>query len=84
MKQDSTPAQLAIAWVLSRGTDIFPLIGARTRAQLHEALGALDLTSSPDDLDRIAQCVPADQIAGTRYGAAQMAMLDSERPDPSA
>jgi aryl-alcohol dehydrogenase-like predicted oxidoreductase len=76
----ATPAQLAIAWVLSRGTDILPLLGARTRAQLHEALGALDLALGPEDLDRIARAVPAEQVAGTRYGPAQMAMLDSERP----
>ena len=83
-EKGATPAQLAIAWVLSRGTDILPLIGARTRAQLREALGALDLALGPEDLDRIARAVPADQVAGARYGPAQMAMLDSERPAPQA
>jgi len=77
-----TPAQLAIAWVLSRGTDILPLIGARTREQLREALGALDITLRPEELDRIARAVPAEEVAGTRYGAAQMAMLDSEPAAP--
>ena len=76
----ATPAQLAIAWVLSRGTDILPVIGARTREQLRETLGALDLTLTKDGLDRIPRAVPADQVAGTRYAPAQMAMLDSERP----
>jgi aryl-alcohol dehydrogenase-like predicted oxidoreductase len=79
-----TPAQLAIAWVLSRGTDILPLVGARTREQLREALGALDVTLSAGELDRIAQAVPAEQVAGTRYAAPQMAMLDSERRAPRA
>ncbi len=83
-EQGVTPAQLAIAWVLSRGTDILPLIGARTRAQLQEALGALALTLTPEDLDRIARVVPTDRVAGARYGPAQMAMLDSERPGPQA
>ena len=78
-KQGATSAQLAIAWVLSRGADIVPLIGARTRVQLREALGALALTLDPDEMDRIARAVPADHVAGTRYGPAQMAMLDSER-----
>ena len=77
-----TPAQLAIAWVLSRGTDILPLVGARTREQLREALGALDIALGVEELDRIARVVPAEKVAGTRYGAAQMAMLDSERPTP--
>jgi hypothetical protein len=57
-----------------------PLIGARTRTQLREALGAFDVGLTSEELVRIEQAVPATQVAGTRYGAAQMAMLDSERP----
>jgi aryl-alcohol dehydrogenase-like predicted oxidoreductase len=72
-------AQVAIAWVLSRGEDIMPLIGAKRRDQLQEALGALELSLSPDELERIEQAVPAEAVAGTRYDAAQMARLDSER-----
>ncbi|HZU39972.1 MAG TPA: aldo/keto reductase [Solirubrobacteraceae bacterium] len=75
----ATPAQAAIAWVLSRGEDIVPLIGARTRERLHEALGALELELGPEELAAIEQAVPADAAAGTRYAEAQMAMLDSER-----
>ena len=78
-----TPAQLAIAWVLSRGTDIVPLIGARTRTQLGEALGACDVVLTGEELARIEQVVPAAQVAGARYAPAQMAMLDSERPAPA-
>jgi len=78
-EKGATPAQLAIAWVLSRGSDILPLIGARTREQLREALAALDFTLGKDELDRIARAVPAEQVAGSRYPPAQMAMLDSER-----
>ena len=75
-----TSTQLAFAWVLSRGEAIVPLVGARTRAQLEEALGALDVDLSADELDALEAAVPADAIAGTRYGAAQMRALDSE-PD---
>jgi aryl-alcohol dehydrogenase-like predicted oxidoreductase len=75
----ASPAQLAIAWVLSRGEDIVPLIGARRRDQLTEALGALALKLQPDDLERIERAMPADAVAGTRYDEAQMAHLDSER-----
>jgi aryl-alcohol dehydrogenase-like predicted oxidoreductase len=74
-----TVAQLAIAWVLSRGDDIVPLIGARTRARLTESLGALNVRLTPQDLAAIAQAVPPDAAAGDRYNAAQMAHLDSER-----
>ena len=74
-----TPTQLAIAWVLSRGTDIVPLVGARTRAQLAESLGALDVTLSRDDVARIEEAIPASSVAGARYGEDQMRVLDSER-----
>lgn len=72
-------AQLAIAWVLARGTDIVPLVGARTRTRLTEALGALDITLSTDDLAAIERAVPADAAAGDRYSAQGRASLDSER-----
>jgi aryl-alcohol dehydrogenase-like predicted oxidoreductase len=72
-------AQLAIAWVLARGDDIVPLVGARTRARLHEALGAPEITLTADDLAAIERAIPPGAAAGDRYAAAQMAMLDSER-----
>jgi len=72
-------AQLAIAWVLSRGEDIVPLIGARTRARLGEALGALDVVLSKEDLAAIEKAAPPGAIQGDRYMAAQMEHLDSER-----
>jgi aryl-alcohol dehydrogenase-like predicted oxidoreductase len=72
-------AQAAIAWVLSRGTDIVPLIGARTRTRLVEALGAVDVDLTDEQLGRIEAAVPAEQVAGDRYPAAHMAALDSER-----
>ena len=78
-EKNVTASQLAIAWVLAKGTSIVPLIGARTRAQLTESLGALRVTLTPDDITRIEAAVPAAAIAGTRYDEHQMRMLDSER-----
>jgi aryl-alcohol dehydrogenase-like predicted oxidoreductase len=72
-------AQLAIAWVLSRGDDIVPLVGARRRDRLTEALGALTIALTPQELAVIEATVPADSAAGARYAAPQMASLDSER-----
>ena len=72
-------AQLAIAWVLARGEDIVPLVGARSRERLNEALGALQVTLDTDDLAAIERAMPPGSAAGDRYAAAQMAMLDSER-----
>jgi aryl-alcohol dehydrogenase-like predicted oxidoreductase len=75
----ATVAQVAIAWVAAQGDDIVPLVGARTRPRLAESLGALDVALSADDLKAIEQAVPKDAAAGTRYAAAQMEHLDSER-----
>ncbi|MFK0118468.1 aldo/keto reductase [Streptomyces sp. NPDC090994] len=69
-------AQVAIAWVLSRGTDIVPLVGARTRERLGEALGALDVTLDAADLAAIEEAVPPGAAAGERYPAAQMAHVE--------
>lgn len=73
-------AQIAIAWVAKQGTDVIPLIGARTRERLHEALGAQALTLNADDLAAIERAIPPGAAAGERYPASQMAHLDSERP----
>jgi aryl-alcohol dehydrogenase-like predicted oxidoreductase len=72
-------AQLAIAWVLTRGEDIVPLIGTRRRDRLVDSLGSLDVELTDDDLATIEQAVPADAAAGDRYPSAGMATLDSEK-----
>lgn len=74
-----TVAPIAIAWALSRGSDIVPLVGARRRDRLAEALGALDVNLTPDDLAQIERAVPPGAAAGDRYPAPMMAHLDSER-----
>jgi aryl-alcohol dehydrogenase-like predicted oxidoreductase len=78
-ERGTSVAQVAIAWVASRGDDIVPLIGARRRDRLAEALGALELELSPEDLARIERAVPAGAAAGERYAPAQMEHLDSEK-----
>ncbi|MFF4618481.1 aldo/keto reductase [Nonomuraea jabiensis] len=75
----ATVAQLAIAWVLAQGEEIIPLVGARRRERLAEALGALDVSLSAEDLAAIEAVVPEGAAAGSRYAEAQMSMLDSER-----
>ena len=77
-ERESTVAQVAIAWVLSRGPDVVPLVGARRRDRLHEALGALELELAPADLERMEQVLPPGAAAGPRYATAMMAALDSE------
>jgi aryl-alcohol dehydrogenase-like predicted oxidoreductase len=80
----ATVAQLAIGWVLSRGQDIVPLVGARRRDRLAEALGALSVELTADDLAAIERAVPAGAAAGDRYHAPQMTTLDSERSATAA
>jgi aryl-alcohol dehydrogenase-like predicted oxidoreductase len=75
----ATVAQVAIAWVLAQGEDIVPLVGARRRDRLAEALGALDIELDAADLAAIESAVPTESVAGERYDAGQMAILDSER-----
>ena len=74
-----SPSQLAIAWVLAKGESLVPLVGARKRSQLEEALGSLNIRLSPSELSQIEAAVPSASVAGTRYAAAQMNHLDSER-----
>jgi aryl-alcohol dehydrogenase-like predicted oxidoreductase len=74
-----TPVQLAVAWVLSKGSFLVPVIGARTRTQLAESLGALNVLFSADEIAAIEAAVPAEAVAGSRYEAAQMRLLDSEK-----
>jgi aryl-alcohol dehydrogenase-like predicted oxidoreductase len=78
-EKQASVAQIVIAWVLSRGEDIVPLIGARTRERLQEALGALEVGLDDHDLERIERVVPPGAAAGDRYPEQQMANLDSER-----
>ena len=71
-EKNVTPSQLAIAWVLSKGSTIVPVVGARTRAQLTESLGALDVELGERDVVRIEEAVPTSAVSGTRYGEEQM------------
>jgi len=77
-------AQIAIAWALGRGADIVPLVGARRRDRLAEALGASALSLTADDLAQIERAVPSGAAAGDRYDAHSMAALDSERGQQAA
>lgn len=74
-----TQSQLAIAWVLAKNPSAIPVIGARTRAQLAESMAALDVSLTKDEIAAIEAAVPIQAVAGTRYDAHQMQVLDSEK-----
>jgi aryl-alcohol dehydrogenase-like predicted oxidoreductase len=74
-----TPSQLAIAWVFAKGPSLVPVVGARTRKQLEESFGALDVLLTPSDVAGLEAAIPPTAVAGTRYDPQQMRILDSER-----
>ena len=74
-----TAAQLAIAWVLAKDSAIVPVIGARTRKQLDESLGALSIQLTAEEIAGLEAAIPISEVAGTRYAETQMRALDSER-----
>jgi pyridoxine 4-dehydrogenase len=76
----ATPAQVAIAWVAAQGGDIVPLVGARRRDRLTEALGAFDVKLTDAHLAALAKAFPHGVAAGARYPEAQLAHMDSEKP----
>ena len=75
----ATVPQLAFAWALSRGDEIVPLVGARRRERLREALGALDLRLTAEDLARIDRVTTERGAKGDRYDTHAMRTLDSEK-----
>ncbi|WP_106476838.1 aldo/keto reductase [Phytohalomonas tamaricis] len=76
MKKGCTPAQLALAWVLSRGEDIVPIPGTKKRHYLEQNLGALEVELSTEELSRIERAMPLGAAAGERYPEAQMQALN--------
>jgi aryl-alcohol dehydrogenase-like predicted oxidoreductase len=66
-EKDATPAQIALAWVLSRGEDIVPIPGTKRRKYLEENAGALDLELTDDDVQRLEDAFPHGATAGDRY-----------------
>jgi len=74
-----TPAQISLAWVLAKQPTLVPIVGARTRAQLDDALEALEKPLTASDVTALESIVPADAIRGTRYPTQHMKDLDSER-----
>ena len=78
-ERGNTPVQLAIAWALTRGEDIVPLLGMRTVKHVEESLAALEISLSEEERRMLEETVPSDAVAGTRYDKQAMTHLDSER-----
>ncbi|WP_341648393.1 aldo/keto reductase [Thauera humireducens] len=73
-----TPAQLALAWLLAKGTDILPIPGTTSLAHLEENLKAADIVLAPDLVARLEALINARTVSGPRYPAATQVEIDTE------
>ncbi len=71
-----TPAQLALAWVLAQGKDIVPIPGTKRQKYLEENVKALDIKLSQADLQRLDEAMPPEAVAGLRYPADRMGLIN--------
>jgi aryl-alcohol dehydrogenase-like predicted oxidoreductase len=75
-EKNATPAQLALAWVLAQGDDMLPIPGTKRRKYLEENVGAIDITLTPADVAAIDALATQYPVAGERYLAASLKMVD--------
>jgi aryl-alcohol dehydrogenase-like predicted oxidoreductase len=74
--RNATPAQVAIAWLLHKGSDIVPIPGTKRRSYLEENLGAAALSLSAGEMERLDAALPPEAVAGPRYNERLMAFID--------
>jgi aryl-alcohol dehydrogenase-like predicted oxidoreductase len=70
------PAQIALAWLLARGEDVFPIPGTKRVERLEENAGAMEVMLTPEDLSRIDAMFPAGAARGERYSEQAMRALN--------
>ena len=75
-RQNATPAQIALAWLLHRGDDIVPIPGTKRRQYLEENVAAAELRLTADDMATLDAALAPERIAGPRYAPSQQAMVD--------
>jgi aryl-alcohol dehydrogenase-like predicted oxidoreductase len=75
-EKGSTPAQIALAWVLHQGTNVVPIPGTKRRKYLEENLGAAKVELSASDLSELDAAIPPGSIKGPRYTPAMMAAIN--------
>ncbi|MGI5215153.1 aldo/keto reductase [Plantactinospora sp. CA-290183] len=70
-----TPAQAALAWLLAQGEDVLPIPGTKRVHYLEENVAAADLVLSPEQVYRLSEAVPPDEVAGERYPERSMRFI---------
>ena len=75
-REGATPAQVALAWLLHRGSDIVPIPGTKRRKYLEENVAAADVRLDADDMRALDSALAPEKISGPRYSEQQMATVD--------
>ena len=75
-QKHATPAQIALAWLLHRGDDIVPIPGTKHRGRLEENAGAVGISLSVEEMGRLDDALAPEKVAGPRYNAERMSMVD--------
>ena len=75
-RKSATPSQIALAWLLHKGSDVVPIPGTKRRRYLEENAGAASLPLTPEEMNELDAALSPERIAGPRYSAPQMAMID--------
>ena len=75
-RYDATLAQIALAWVMSKGEDIVPIPGARKIAHLRDNAGAANITLSPEDILTIEDIFTPDNVTGLRYNQGDFNLIE--------
>ncbi|HJP60054.1 MAG TPA: aldo/keto reductase [Gemmatimonadaceae bacterium] len=75
-RTSSTPAQIALAWLLHKGDDIVPIPGTKRRKYLEENVGAASISLSAEDMSSLDIAMSPDKVSGPRYSAQRMAQID--------
>ena len=75
-RKGASPGQIALAWLLHKGSDIVPIPGTKRRRHLEDNVGAVDVSLSGEDMAALDAALRAENIAGPRYSPKQMAMVD--------
>jgi aryl-alcohol dehydrogenase-like predicted oxidoreductase len=75
-RKNATPAQIALAWLLQKGSDIVPIPGTKRRKYLEENLGAADVSLTSEEMSMLDKGLAPEKVSGVRYGPAQQATID--------
>ncbi len=75
-RKNATPGQIALAWIMMKGSDIVPIPGTKRRRYLEENVGAAEITLTGAEMTELDEALRPDKISGSRYQPAQMAQVD--------